>query len=640
MDYIKHVNVKQGTRSTYRFSCGNTLPLVQRPFGFASFSPQTSSDRGTWFYHPDDKSFEGVRLTHQPSPWIGDHGAIVIMPQSGTPYKEAHNRWSGFREIALTPCYMNYFLKRSRCNFELTPTEYGAVMRFDFDNDHENYISVLPVGGSFECNFDKANGLFYCSTDQMNKRETDNGNFRAYFVFRFAQGTAEYTGDGHVRMLSKKTVVSMASSYISYEQALVNLEGEERDFDTVLSDNNNIWNEHLGRIGICADENKTKTFYSCMYRVFLYPHKAHEISREGKALHYVPSDGTIKKGVRYTDNGFWDTYRTNYALYSLIAKEECKEIIKGYIQDYIDSGWLPRWTAMNALNCMPSTMLDAIIADAALNGTIGKELLSVAFEGMEKQAEEISPVSAYGREGCDEYIKLGYVPYDDHVESVNLTLDAAYCDYCLSVVAGILGYKDKQEKYLERSKNYRNLFDRETGFMRARSRAGSFRPDFSPIGWGRDYTEASAWQTTFAVQHDLEGLALLFGGKEKFLGKLDELFAAEPDYEIGGYGCEIHEMTEMAVKNWGQCAVSNQPSFHIPFIYAYFGEKSKTEYWVKRICDEGFSGNDDGFPGDEDNGSMAAWYIFACLGKYPICPGMNEYVIFDGYIKDIKIREA
>ena len=176
---------------------------------------------------------------------------------------------------------------------------------------------------------------------------------------------------------------------------------------------------------------------------------------------------------------------------------------------------------------------------------------------------------------------------------------------------------------------YKSLFDGESGFMRAKLTSGDFKDGFDPVSWGGDYTEASAWQTTFSVPHDLDGLAELFGGKEKLLDKLDELFSTSPDFRVGGYGFEIHEMTEMATVDLGQCAISNQPSFLLPFIYAYFGNVDKTVYWVERICNEHFSHGFDGFPGDEDNGTTAAWYIFAKLGIYPVCPANNRWIKFN-----------
>ena len=174
--------------------------------------------------------------------------------------------------------------------------------------------------------------------------------------------------------------------------------------------------------------------------------------------------------------------------------------------------------------------------------------------------------------------------------------------------------------------------------MRGRDTKGNMTDDFDPYMWGGEYTEASAWQSTFFVPHDLDGLAELYGGKDKLLSKLDELFAAPPLYRVTGYGFEIHEMTELAAQDYGQCAISNQPSFHLPYIYAYFGEVEKAIYWVHKMALEAMSYEDDGFPGDEDNGTMSAWYIFACLGEYPLCPGNAENIKIPGIAKHIKFR--
>lgn len=663
MDYLKYVNIKQGSKSVMRFSQGNTLPLVQLPFGFASFSPQTNTDRGAWYYHPDDRSFEGVRLTHQPSPWIGDHSALVMLPQIETPHLRVRDRWSGFdpAQTVLAPHYLKYYLKRSFADFELTPTEYGACVNLRFRKDFKRYLSVLPVGGNCSYEYDAENNRLFCSTDLNRGKRYEKGVIKGYYVFQFdgdtvdvdeilvEDGNAQTKVNGlsisgentgiHIALKKKEISFTVATSYISYEQAFLNLEHDTDydGFESLKEQNAQIWNEYLSKIEIEADEKTMRTFYSCMYRTFLYPHKAYEISADGTPVHYAPCADEVKKGYRYTDNGFWDTYRTIYPFFSIVARKELPEIIEGFVQDYVDGAWLPCWTAGDAKNCMPSTAIDTVIADAAVKGLISKDLLETAFKGMELHANTKQEVEAYGREGCEEYLNLGYVPCDKYKESVNLTLDAAYFDYCLATVADILGYADKKEKYLKRAENYKNIFDPETGFMRPKKSNGEFKEGFDPILWGGDYTEAAAWQTSFAVQHDFEGYAELLGGKDKLIEKLDEFFKAPPEYRVGAYVSEIHEMTEMAACDWGQCAISNQPSFHIPVIYTYFGEPKKTEYWLKKICAEGFSAEDDGFPGDEDNGTTAAWYIFSCLGIYPITPGKPIFTNCAPMVENIRI---
>ena len=660
MKFCDYVNTKQGSASVRRFSNGNTLPLVQLPFGMAAFCPQTSDGNIRWYYHPDHRSFEGIRLTHQPSPWIADYGAVVFMPQIAPLKLDGEARWSGFRpqDAVLKPYYLKYRLLRSKSTIELTPTERCAKIRITFDGGEENYFSVHTVHDNYEFEYKAEKNSIYIKTD--NCSAGDRKDFWEYVVVRFPEGAvdndgimiqndedlvsgSEIKGEDialHVHLNNKETEISVASSYVSFEQAELNLDREigKKSFDNIKENGEKIWEEYLSKIEIEAkDEKQLKTFYSCMYRAFLYPHKCYEINADGKEIHYAPHDGKIYEGVRYTDNGFWDTYRTVYPFFSIVAKDEMKEMLKAFIHEYSESGWLPRWLSIGEHGCMPSTLIDAVICDGAVKGMIEKEDLELALEGMLKHSTTNSPDDRFGRNGAEAYCKLGYVPYDLEKESVNLTQDAAYGDWCIAEIAKILGKDDIEKEYRERAKNYKHLFDPETGFMRAKDSDGNFRPNFTPYGWGRDYTEGSAWQNSFAVPHDIEGLAELYGGKENLMAKIDELFAAEPDYVIHGYGAEIHEITEMAAVDFGQCAISNQPSFHIPYIYSALGNVDKSAYWAEKLCKGAFSWEDDGFPGDEDNGTMAIWYIFSVLGFYPFCPGKTEFVKGKKQVKNSKI---
>ncbi len=650
MKYCNLVNTKQGSKSVHRFSNGNTLPLVQLPFGMAAFAPQTVENNIRWYYHPDSRSLEGIRLTHQPSPWIADYGAMLFSLQNRKMGGfDGEDRWSGFRpeDAILTPYYLKFRFLRCRADFELAPTERGAVIKVAFDEDIDNYFSVTPVKGNNSFRFDEKTNTLYASTDMHMSGEAVK--FKNYIVLKFPEGSVDVdktliSNDDkfrsgtkcrgkkagiHIALKNKSTEIKLATSYISFSQAFLNLESElsGATLKSVKDFAENKWEEYLSRVRIETKNKKMlKTFYSCMYRAFLYPHKCYEYDAKGNAIHYCPHDGSIRPGVRYTDNGFWDTYRTVYSFFSLVAKDEMKEMLAAFINEYKESGWLPRWLSIGECGCMPSTLVDAVICDGAVKGFIEKDLLEVALEGMIKHSVKNAPHSRFGRNGAESYCKLGYVPYEEEKESVNLTLDAAYGDWCIAEIAKILGKSDIEKEYRKRALNYKNLFDPETGFMRAKDKKGNFRPGFTPIGWGRDYTEGSAWQNSFAVPHDIEGLADLYGGKDKLIAKIDELFATPPHYEIIGYGCEIHEITEMAAVDFGQCGMNNQPSFHIPYIYSALGDVEKSAYWVKKICDELFSYEDDGFPGDEDNGTTAIWYIFGVLGLYPFCPGTKEFV--------------
>ncbi|MGN1346948.1 MAG: GH92 family glycosyl hydrolase, partial [Eubacteriales bacterium] len=617
MNRISLINIKQGTKSTSRFSAGNTLPLIQRPFGMAAFAPQTER-RGSWYFQPDSHSIEGIRLTHQPSPWINDYGTFLMTPQNDVIADSAGSAWGGYRpnETIMTPSYLKLRFLRSRCNFELTPTERGGVVRLTFETDRRSCISFLPLIGDYTYTVYPEKNLIIGETTGHSGDIAKN--FRMYYAIRFAEGDADFgstelhEGNGNGRtalhvFLKRKTVeFKLGTSYISAEMAEAALEREcgAKTFDEVLAENNEIWEEHLSRIDVKFDENEEtmmRTFYTCLWRTFLFPHKCYEIDAEGRYVHYTPIDGSVHEGVRYTDNGFWDTYRTVYPLFTLIAREEFAEMLEGFVNDYRECGWLPRWISIGEVGCMPSTLIDAVIACAVVNGIGSRKTWEDALEGMLKHANHNGPLPRFGRNGAESYVKYGYVPRDEHGESVNLTLDAAYGDWCIAVVAEALGRTELVPEYRRRAKNYANLFDRETGFMRGRDTKGEMAGDFDPIKWGGEYTEGSAWQSTFAVPHDIEGLAELYGGRDALLAKLDELFATAPDYRCFGYGGEIHEMTEMAAVDYGQCAISNQPSFHIPYLYAALGEPDKAAYWVHRLAKETMSYADDGFPGDEDN---------------------------------------
>ena len=669
MNYLPYVNIKMGSKSMPRYSNGNTLPLTQLPFAMAAFCPhtETKKDWDAWFYNPDYPCAEGIRLTHQPSPWIRDYGTFLMMPQNDRISDTPEGAWSGFRqeETVLRPDYIKMRFLRTGCTFELTPTERGGAIRLQLDNDRPTVFSFLPVHGNYTYRYDeKSNTLF--GTNDAHEMD-DAVNFKMYFAVRFLGDCVDtdetrIEGEGntafcHVALKSRCVEARIGISYISEEMALGAIEREcgEKSFDALRSEAEEIWEERLHRIEVTTEsEDEMRTFYSCLWRTFLFPHKAYEMDANGNAVHYTPCDGSVRNGVRYTDNGFWDTARTVYPLFSHIARDEFAEMLEGFVNDYRDCGWLPRWLSIGEVGCMPSTLIDGVIAEAAVQGIGKREVLETALEGMLHHANHEAEDRRYGRNGALEYICLGYVPRDVEHESVNLTQDAAYGDWCIATVAKVLGRDDLVDEYMGRSKNYRNIFDPTTGFMRGRDREGRMQEPFDPLIWGGEYTEGSAWQNSFFVPHDIEGLAALYGGREGLIRKLDELFASAPTYRLGsmmkvsrngsvitphqgGYRTEVHEMTEMGTANFGQCAISNQPSFHIPYIYAYLGENEKCAYWVHKMCREAFSATVDGYPGDEDNGTTSAWYIFSMLGMYPLCPGKRELVKIPPLVKSAKI---
>ena len=649
MKYLPLVNVKMGTKSHRRRSYGNALPLTQLPFGMASFCLQSESG-SAWFFNPEYEFVEGVRLTHQPSPWINDYGTFVMTPQNDVIANSASSAWSGYRidRSEMAPDYIKLTFLRSNCTFELTPTERGGAIRLKFNDERPSYLSFFPVMGNYTYEIDAENAMLLGKTDGHSK--DDSKDFKMYFAVKFLDGCADLEnsyGAGedknacfHIKVKGKEINARIGISYISHEMACLALERDcaGKSFDELRARAADAWEEKLSRIEIETDDlEQKKTFYTCMYRAFLYPHKAYELDKNGKAVHYSPRNGDVRDGVRYTDNGFWDTYRTVYPLYTLIARDEFAEMLEGFVNDYVECGWLPRWISIGEVGCMPSTLVDAVIAEAVVNGIGDRKVWEKALEGMLHHANNESPDRRYGRNGALSYLKYGYVPRNEQRESVNLTQDAAYGDFCIATVAKALGRDELVDEYMARSKNYKNIFDPETGFMRGRDTEGKMAEFFDPTTWGGEYTEGSAWQNSFAVPHDIEGLAELYGGYEKLGEKLDQLFSTAPTYRVMGYGGEIHEMTEMALVDFAQMAISNQPSFHLPFIYSAIGQQEKTDFWVEKLAKEAFKCQNEGFPGDEDNGTTAAWYIFATIGMYRLCPGKTQWIPCKRLVKSVKI---
>lgn len=660
MRYIDLVNIKMGTHSSPARSCGNTNPLTARPFGMDHFLPQTVDDTDTRPYHPDDIRLFGIRLTHIPSPWIGDYQSLLMLPTTGTGAGAAvdgKNQTSfDTNSAVLTPAYMSFSLLRYGIRLELTPSLRGAAIRASWDENVGRFVDGAERRGFYlklsardlaapQYEVDWKNGQIfgYCSNFRTRRDEGIAKNFRMYFVFKFNCGfDAERSilTEGALNIAFSGTPSSVegrfATSFISVEQARFNLESElsEKSFSTLRKECEDEWEQYLSRIEITADERTSRTFYSCLYRAFLFPRVFHEPCPDGVVRHFSPELGEVRDGVFYVDNGFWDTYKTVYPLYSLIAADKYEEICRGFVNFYKESGWLPRWISPGAVDCMPGTAIDAVFGDAAVKGVVSdRALLEDMLEALLKHADNVSPSPRYGRDGIEDFKTIGYVS-NAYKESVNKTLDYAYGDFCISRVADAVGKQDISDRLLKTATNYRNLFDAETGFMRARDRDGKMREDFSEFDWGGDYTEGGAWQNSFAVYHDLLGYAALLGGRDRFLELVQRLFDTPPYYKEKGYSSEIHEMTEMALLGgFGQCALSNQPSFHVPYLFSCLGDRDRSAYWVRRCADELFSPESDGFPGDEDNGSMACWYVFSALGFYPVCPGTDEYVFASPSVK-------
>ncbi len=394
----------------------------------------------------------------------------------------------------------------------------------------------------------------------------------------------------------------------------------------------------------CSRKNaeELKTFYSCLFRAQTFPHKLYELDANNQPIHFnfYGNDTKTLNGFLYGDNGFWDVYRTNYPFWAIAFPEQLGEILNGFTQAYQDSGWYPQWPNPGHRGGMIGSHIDAVIADAVLKHIEGFDV-KTAYEGIRKDAFVAPPSGAVGRSNFKEYEKLGYVPaHKDAGYSVSCSLDFAYDDWCIAQVAKALGKTDDYNTLIAKSKNYKLLWDPSIGFFRPKKTDGSWFGPFDDLAWSTGFVEGGPWQGMWAVDHDPLGLAELMGGVTAMADKLDRMMGMPPAFHVGEYHNTIHEMTEMAIRNFGQYDHGNQPVHHVLYLYSAIGQPWKTQYWTRRVCHDLYNSGPDGFCGDEDNGEMSSWYILSSIGIFPACVGDPNYTLTSPLFDQVTLHLA
>ena len=648
----EYVSTLVGTQSDHSFSTGNTYPAVALPWGMNFWTPQTGKMGDGWAYTYGAHTICGFKQTHQPSPWINDYGQFSLMPVRGRDAIDETSRrsWFSHQSEEARPYYYSVYLADHDVVAEIAPTDRAAVLRFTFPESDESgvVIDAFDRGSHVEVMPDNRTVVGYTTRNSGGVPE----NFRNWFVIRFDKpfngfrvfnGKTELKGfeaEGEHALAAvyfatrrgEQVTARVASSFISEEQAVRNLETEvgDADFEAVKARAQARWDEVLGRISVeGGTEEQYRTFYSCLYRSTLFPRKFYEIGADGNPIHYSPYNGEVLPGYMYTDTGFWDTFRSLFPLLNLVYPSVNAEIQAGLANAYRESGFLPEWASPGHRGCMVGNNSASVVSDAILKGVTPEEDIATLYEAMLAGRRKVHPtVSSTGRLGHEYYNTLGYIPYDVGInENVARTLEYAYDDWCIAQVAKMLG-KDEDAKRLEKaSQNYRNVFDPEMKLMRGRNADGTFQTPFSPYKWGDAFTEGNAWHYTWSVFHDVEGLIDLMGGHKGFTRMLDSVFVVPPVYDDSYYGFRIHEITEMQVADMGNYAHGNQPAQHMIYLYDYAGQPRKAQWWVREVMDRLYSAKPDGYCGDEDNGQTSAWYVFSALGFYPVCPGADEYAV-------------
>ena len=636
---LETIDTRFGTASKHAFSRGNTLPYTGVPFGMNYFVPQTSDQEGSWFFDPHLPIFQGIRLTHQPSPWIGDYSWLLLTPVTGKISGDTlFYRQSSYNleRAIFNPHYLRIFSERYQIETQLSPTCYGASIQL---RQTQGKNLSIYVHAADDLTVKQVDERTLC-LEQSGLTETNKSPLVMFTALAFSVEILSIKQEGQdwrINLAGAKAQVQLATSFISKEQVLFNL--PKHDFEDTKTNAKASWENLLGRFDVVETGSVDRTFFDhCLYRLFLFPQTFYEVNEHGENIHIDLASGTIKSGLFFTNNGFWDTFRTSFPLFALIIPEYYRQFLEGFLNSYRDTGYLPKWLAPDERGMMPGTLIDGLIADSACKD-MAPELEDEFLKAMIETATKADPKAINGRHGLAQYQELGYLSTDYH-ESVSHTLDYAYSDFCISTCAAKLGQEELAQIYAQYSKNYQNLFDPETRYMRARDVDGNFRPDFSPYSWGRDYAECSAIQASLGVLHDISGLSQLMGGKEAFSNYLLKACQSLPLFETTGYGYEIHEMSEMATAPFGQLAISNQPSFHIPYLFRYSNVPQYTSLLIKTLRQKAFRAGWDAYPGDEDNGSLSAWYVWSALGLYPTCPGKASYDLGIPYFDHLRVYLA
>ncbi|WP_259346007.1 GH92 family glycosyl hydrolase [Curtobacterium sp. ME26] len=662
---LEHVRTTRGTQASSRFSRGNTAPLVGLPHGGVFGLPMTdaSSNRWPYAYHEHSVVTEDGRVrpalqafatSHIPSPWMGDRGVFQVMPSPlDVPDTDRVARALGFDHDEEEDGPHRYRVALDR-GVTATMTAHDFALGFRFTGTRSVVLDHHGRAADVTVSLEDGTAVVECVLDDR------PGTPPHHLHVRVGGATADHTtvdGDvlgGWISTAGAADVV-VGISTVSVEDARANA-AAAGSVDAVLAHAEQEWTAALATCTVeGATPDQLTSLYSGLYRLFLYPNHAGETARDGVPRHRSPYGSVLVDPIRdepgpeavegpfTTTNGFWDTYRTAWPLLALLTPDTAGALAQGFVEHFHDGGWTPRWSAPGAEDVMTGTTSDTVFADLAVKGVPGFDLAE-AYRSAVRNATVPPRDERVGRKGSLPAAFRGHVDTATS-EGMSWTLDAAINDWGIAVMAGLLAsrattpedlsrYEAEAEWFARRSLQYRNVFDRERGFFIGREPDGSWRGGaaFDPRDWGDDYTETNAWGTAFTAPHDGAGIVDLHGGPARFDAALEAFFATPETGATdrsGSYGFAIHEMTEARDVRMGMLGLSNQPAHHIPFFPMFSGRHDDAHRIARECLERLFVGSDlgQGYPGDEDNGEMSAWYVFATIGLYPLAPSTGTYVL-------------
>ncbi len=641
---------------------GHTFPGATLPFGLVSLSPDTDGfdhpmyrwyqwDHSSGYHYPDD-IIEGFSHTHVSGTGGGDLGDVLVMPAVGTiawepgsPGKGFASRFSHRQEIA-HPGFYSVYLQDPGVRAELSATTRCGVHRYTF-----------PAGKMARIMVDLVHGLdekVYQAQLRMDSNRTISGyrmthgwakDRAVYFVMEFSQpfDHLDVNVDGKVvqtdgtaingvhlraaasfeKLRGNTVILKVGISGTTIENARKNLTAEipHTDFDRICDEAAASWSKALGSITAdIPDEGTRKTFYTGMYHGLISPTTYSDVDGSYRGQDRRNHRNTTF--TKYTALSIWDIYRCQFPFLTIVRPSIVHDIMDTFLADYrqLNQQSLPDWPLWaNETWAMTGFHSAGMIVAAYTRGLRDWDA--------EAMYAALKATAMNDRNYQGQFRKYGFIPTGSGgltgpragKQSVSRTLDYAYDYWCVGAFAELLGKHEDASYFYKLGQNYRNLFDPKTGFMRGKYLDGRWREPFNPrTEYWYDYTESDAWQATFNVMQDVQGLIDLYGGDEAFIAKLDALFAAPS--KVYNSPPDISGLV-------GQDAQGNEPSDHIPYLYPFAGAAWKTQYWVRQVASRVYNSGPGGIPGNDDCGNQSSWYVFAALGFYPVNAATGVYVI-------------
>ena len=674
---VSFVNCMTGTGGD-----ANLLPVASVPFGMVQVGPDTHLNNSGYKYPAHE--IIGFSHTHMSGGGCNDFKDIMFFPVSDPAWMNraqyparVYSPFSHDKERA-EPGYYKVKLLDSDIDVEITATGRCGVHRYSYPKGKPQQLIVdLKYGHNSGCTV--CPGYNYDTVRVSHLEIVDNITIKGYrisdgwlkgvtvnFYTQFSKpftvsqiyknkqlknGLSELTGDD-IRLVlqfdnrdERPLLARTGISPVSMDGAMKNLQAEVNtwNFDRIKDNAQREWNKELGVVQINDEDSSLKEmFYTFLYRSLFYPMLYSDVTGEFRS-----SDAKVHKGdFRYFAGalGLWDTFRAQNPLITIFRPDVMNDLMKTFLEHYKNCGQLPQWTGAGVENlCMIGYPAMPVIADAYSKG-IRNYKIEDLYEAMKLSANVDTFGFSEGNcvyKGTEHYKRYGYIPCDKDINSVSKTLEFCYGDWCIAQMAKMLDRKDDYNFYINRAGWYKNLYDRQTRLLRPKQSDGKWRTPFDPVFTnhyhaGDDYCEGTAYQWTFFVPHDPEGLAELMGGRMNFVAQLDSLFTRSSAIHDGGNGAPDLNPKGMI----GQYAHANEPGHHTIYLYNNMGQPWKTQKWVSTVMQKLYNISPEGLCGNDDTGQMSAWYVFNAMGFYPVTHGQGVYYIGTPLFKTMTLKHS